>query len=302
MHRLDDYLPSVLVVDDIPANLDVVVEHFRGEPLRLAVALSGEEALELVAADPPDLILVDIMMPGMDGYELCRRLKSDERSSDIPIIFLTAKGDVADEERGLALGAVDYITKPFSWPILKARVRNHLELKRKTDLLAKLAYLDGLTGVPNRRVFDEQLSLEWRRARRTGRQLALLMIDVDYFKAYNDRYGHGLGDDCLRAVAGTLNKLLHRPADLFARYGGEEFVALLPETNCEQARLIAEQFREGVADLSIPHEGSEAADHVTISIGCAARVPQRQESEQVLLKEADDHLYQAKREGRNRVR
>lgn len=291
----------MLVVDDVPANLDVVVEHFREESLRLAVALSGEEALELVEEDPPDLILIDIMMPGMDGYELCRRLKSNDHTNDIPVIFLTAKGDAADEERGLALGAVDYITKPFSWPILKARVRNHLELKRKTDLLAQLACLDGLTGVSNRRVFDEHLEVEWRRAQRSGLPLALLMIDVDHFKAYNDLYGHGKGDDCLRAVANSLSAQLRRPADLFARYGGEEFVALLPETDDRQARLLAAQFCADVAALGIRHEGSSAADHVTVSIGCASLAPQRDSPPQALLKAADDQLYVAKREGRNRA-
>ncbi|NVJ49395.1 MAG: diguanylate cyclase [Gammaproteobacteria bacterium] len=299
--NLNDYTPTILVVDDVPANLDVMVAHLQQENIELMVALSGEEGLELAKAKLPDLILLDIMMPGIDGYETCRRLKSDPLTADIPVVFLSAKSDEIDVEKGLNLGAVDYINKPFSLPILRARLNNHLALKHKSDMLIQLACTDELTRIANRRHFDLIFEREWLRAQRNQTRLSLLMIDVDHFKQYNDHYGHGEGDRCLKQVARALTVELHRPADLLARYGGEEFVVLLPETDFEDAEFIANQLAAAVEKLAIAHKKSTCAPHVTISIGLASQLPGSQASRQQLLKQADRSLYKAKNSGRNQV-
>ncbi|NVZ08840.1 PleD family two-component system response regulator [Allochromatium humboldtianum] len=296
----EDLLPSILIVDDMPANIRVLADTLKSD-YRVRVATSGAKALEIAAGSPPpDLILLDVMMPEMDGYEVCRRLKDDPRTSTIPIIFVTAKDEAEEEAHGLGLGAVDYIAKPFHLPIVRARVRTHVNLKRKTDLLDSLASLDGLTHIPNRRRFDEALKLEWARAAREGTSLAVAMLDVDYFKPYNDHYGHGRGDECLRRVADALSARLQRPADLAARYGGEEFVLLLPDTDAAGALALAESCRAAVSALCIPHDYSAAADHVTLSIGVAATQPPS-DGASLLLARADEALYRAKSEGRNRV-
>lgn len=291
---------SVLIVDDMPANIQLLAEALKSD-YRIRVANQGTKALEIARSDtPPDLILLDIMMPGMDGYEVCQKLKENEATSAIPVIFVTAKSGVEDEAHGLNLGAVDYITKPFHLPVVRARVKTHVNLKLKTNLLEELALIDGLTFIPNRRRFDQLLKQEWERARREGQTLALGMIDIDYFKAYNDNYGHGAGDDCLREVANILKDNLQRPADSVARYGGEEFVLLLPNTDVPGACNTAERLRQAVFDRKLTHAYSDTADRVTISLGVAATATAHSNPEP-LLKAADDALYQAKRAGRNRV-
>ncbi len=292
--------PLILIVDDTPTNIQVLAEALRAD-YRVKVASSGKVAFEVIAKGKPDLILLDVMMPGMDGYEVCRRLKEDPATKSIPVIFVTAKSDVVDEEQGLRLGAVDYIAKPFHLPIVAARVRNHIDLKLKTDLLESRALLDGLTNIPNRRRFDEALEVEWRRAQRAGAAIALVMLDIDHFKAYNDHLGHGAGDACLRQVATALVNVVERPADLVARYGGEEFVALLPETEADGALQIAERFRHDVEALRLPHGHSPVADVVTISVGVASIVPGADVTPVVLLEQADQKLYRAKAAGRNKV-
>jgi diguanylate cyclase (GGDEF)-like protein len=263
---------------------------------------SGFDALEILSRpSKPDLILLDVMMPGIDGYEVCRRLKDNEQTKDIPVIFVTAHTESSEEEIGLNLGAADYISKPYRLPIILARVRNHLNMKRKTDLLESLASLDGLTGVSNRRKFDEMLDFEWRRAIRSGRHLSIVMMDIDHFKQYNDNYGHGAGDECLVQVANCFPACFNRPGDLVARYGGEEFVALLPLTKAEGALTVAERFVAAVSALSLRHRYSGVADHVTLSAGCATSIPTQDVSMKSLLQKADEMLYQAKSTGRNRV-
>lgn len=292
---------NILVVDDNDLNRDLLARCLKKEGYAVEVAGSGRSALSLLASRRFDLILLDVMMPGMDGYEVCRRLKQDPATRDIPVLFVTAKDDVADEERGLRLGAVDYIVKPFHPPIIKARVQNHISLKMKTDMLETLALIDGLTGIPNRRRFDETLKTEWKRSLRLGNTLAIIMIDIDYFKAYNDNYGHGTGDQCLKTVARALSGELVRPADILARYGGEEFVAVMPDTNGPGALQTAERLCSEVAALRLPHGFSRAADYVTISAGCATLQPAPGQSPRELLKRADEMLYLAKEQGRNRV-
>jgi diguanylate cyclase (GGDEF)-like protein len=297
----DDDKPLVLVVDDTPTNIQVLAEALRKD-YRVRVAGSGKAAFDIISKlGAPDLILLDVMMPEMDGYEVCRRLKQEPGTKNVPVIFVTAKSDAVDEEYGLRLGAVDYIAKPFHLPIVTARVRNHINLKLKTDLLESQAMLDGLTDIPNRRRFDEALDNEWKRALRSGAPLSLIMADIDFFKLYNDNYGHGVGDECLKKVAAALADSIERPSDLMARYGGEEFVALLPETDAAGAKSIAERFRSHVEALQLPHQYSEASAYVTVSVGYACVIPGTETIQTELLRLADEKLYQAKEAGRNRV-
>ncbi len=297
-----DNKPLVLIVDDTPTNIQVLAETLRAD-YRVKVATSGEAALDIVKKrdSKPDLILLDVMMAGLDGYEVCRRLKENPDTQGIPVIFVTAKNDAQDEERGLRLGAMDYIAKPFHPAIVKARVQNHINLKMKTDLLESLALIDGLTGIPNRRRLDEALDTEWKRSLRCGTPLAMVMADVDCFKAYNDHYGHGAGDECLKAVARALSASLTRPADMMARYGGEEFVAIMPDTDAAGAKLLAQRWRDNVAALALPHACSNTTDHVTVSVGYASQTPFAEQAPQTLLGLADKMLYRAKELGRNRI-
>ncbi len=291
---------SILIVDDIPANIKVLGESLRAD-YRIRLATDGEKALKMArSSNPPDLILLDIVMPKMDGYEVCRHLKEDPTTRNIPVIFITAMAEEEDETKGLACGAVDYITKPFSLPIVRARVRTHLELKRHRDTLEALSTLDGLTGIPNRRRFDEVLKVEWLRGQREGAPLSLLMIDIDHFKLYNDNYGHIEGDDCLKRVAAALAGAISRPADFIARFGGEEFAAVLPMTDGLGAATVAAALLDSIRELNLPHAHSPAAPRVTISLGGATMQPSREENPIQLIERADRALYAAKSAGRNR--
>jgi len=197
---------TVLIVDDQPANL-MILSRLLKDDYRVLVANNAAKAMEIAQGDnPPVLILLDIEMPGMDGYDLCRELKEDERTSGIAVIFVTARDAAEDEEMGFRLGAVDYISKPYHPAIVRARVRNHVNLKIRTDMLEKLSNRDGLTNIPNRRYFEERLEGEWARAWRSGQPLSVVMMDIDHFKLFNDHYGHGAGDDCLRRVARIVRK------------------------------------------------------------------------------------------------
>ncbi len=291
--------PKILIVDDVPENIEVLGE-ILADGHDILCAFSGREALDL-AGEGPDLILLDVMMPDMDGYETCARLKADAATADIPIIFITAKTSPEDETAGFAAGAVDFITKPVNRATVRARIRTHLTLKRQSDLLRAQAMIDGLTGIANRRYFDERLYAEWRHELRHQLPLALLMIDIDHFKLYNDHYGHQAGDNCLRQVATTLKASLSRPHDLAARYGGEEFVCLLAECDLKGVIAKAEGLRAAVAGLAIPHATSPTADIITLSIGVAVTIPMVGTSPDNLIEAADAQLYLAKQAGRNRV-
>jgi diguanylate cyclase (GGDEF)-like protein len=249
----------------------------------------------------PDLVLLDVEMPGMDGYEVCRRLKADAATRDIPVIFVTAHSDEDAETRGLDAGAVDFISKPINPRIVRARVKTQLMLKAQSDLLRHWVYVDGLTGVHNRRYFDERLRSEWGRAVRNGTLLSVVLIDVDFFKRYNDRYGHQAGDDCLRRVAATLKSGLRRPGDLIARYGGEEFACLLPDTGLSGALQLAGQLGQLVHDRHIEHADSAVAPVVTVSQGVCCKTAEAAGSAEALLREADAQLYAAKAQGRHRA-
>ena len=291
----------ILIVDDEKMNLKVLADLLKDEYAPI-LARSGEQALQHALGDsPPDLILLDVVMPKMGGYEVIKILKNNEKTNNIPVIFVTARNSIEDEEHGLKLGAVDYITKPYSSPVVKIRVRNHLRLVHQYRLLDQLAHLDGLTEIPNRRRFEEVFQKEWTRSARNGTPFSLAMIDVDFFKQYNDHYGHAMGDLTLQKIAKALDRGIKRPADLIARYGGEEFVMVLPETDAAAARVVADRTLQKVADLNIPHKYSKAAPHVSVSIGLVTIYIGNNNLPQTFLKTADQNLYLAKENGRNRI-
>jgi diguanylate cyclase (GGDEF)-like protein len=299
-----DRKPRLLVVDDQAINVQALYQAFAADH-QVLMATNGEQALKVCASKQPDLVLLDVMMPGLDGYEVCQRLKADEATRDIPVIFVTAHHDTEAEARGLDVGAVDFISKPINPRIVRARVKTHLTLKRQSDLLRQWVYIDGLTGVHNRRFFDERLRIEWARALRQDLMLSVVLIDVDYFKRYNDHYGHGAGDDCLRRVAQCMQAVLKRPPDLLARYGGEEFVVLLPDTHAAGAAELARQLGAAVRGLALPHAQSAVSSTLTVSLGvCTKPAGVALASEldaATLLKRADEALYGAKQGGRDQV-
>ena len=293
--------PRLLVVDDEPVNIHAVYQVFAAD-FQVFMATTGEQALALCVSKQPDLVLLDLMMPGMDGYEVCRRLKDHADTCDIPVIIVTARNDETSETRGLDAGAVDFIAKPINPKIVRARVGTQMTRKVQADMLRQWVYIDGLTGLHNRRFFDERFPDEWGRAVRNGSQLSVLLLDVDLFKRYNDRYGHLMGDECLRRVASALKMTLRRPGDLMARYGGEEFVCLLPGVDLDGALEIANQLGQKVQELQIEHADSDVAQVVTVSLGvCSKRRDALFSDADELLRQADAQLYRAKALGRNRA-
>jgi diguanylate cyclase (GGDEF)-like protein len=288
-------LPRILIVDDEPANVHVLADALRGL-YDLRFATDAVRALEVAQAQPVDLVLLDVVMPGMDGFELLRRLKAEPRTQHVPVIFVTAMDETGDEERGLNLGAVDYLTKPIRPAIVRARVRTHVQLKTQRDLLERSAMIDGLTGIANRRRFDEELERRWRDARRNNSSLSLMLVDVDHFKQFNDNYGHGAGDECLRRVAGAIDAGFSRAGDLAARYGGEEFAVLWQGGN---GAVAVQRMLQAIRALAIPHKASSAGDVVSASAGAVEAVPRAEDSPRQVLEEADRLLYAAKQGGRN---
>jgi len=292
----------ILIVDDEKLNRNILADILKHE-YKVILAKNGEQALKRAFSDtPPDLILLDIVMPDMDGYEVCKQLKNQEETKEIPVIFVTSMSEVMKESKGFELGAVDYITKPFHPPIIKARVRAHISLKIKSDMLEQLASLDALTNIANRRKFDEVIGNEWKRAHRYNALLSVIMIDVDKFKQYNDNYGHAAGDICLQKIAKALKGCIKRPYDFIARYGGEEFIMVLPDIDSKGAQQVGTFAKQIIEDLNIPHEYSDVANHVTISMGIATMRPANGiESCVKIVNAADKQLYSAKEMGRNRV-
>lgn len=291
---------KLLIVDDVPANVRVLVQGLLAD-YDLRIATGGTDALQAVAAELPDLILLDVAMPEPDGHEVCRRLKADPQFQHIPIIFISGRDEEQDELLGLKLGAVDYIGKPFSLPIVKARIATQLELKRCRDLLEAQSLLDGLTGIANRRRLQQFLDQAWPLCQRRKEPLAVALMDVDHFKAYNDHFGHLAGDDCLRQLAQALRPWQRRPLDLLARYGGEEFVLVMAATDRDGALAVAEQLRQAVTALALPHPGSSVGPWLSLSVGVAVQIPAPDQTYPALLAAADQALYRAKREGRDRV-
>ncbi|WP_339410274.1 diguanylate cyclase domain-containing protein [Pseudomonas sp. EA_35y_Pfl2_R5] len=292
--------PKILLVDDQRVNILVLHELFRDE-CEIFMATDGEQALQSCRTILPDLVLLDVHMEGLNGHDVCRHLKEAPETRDIPIIFVTAQGAEQDEVRGFELGAVDFIVKPINPVIVKARVNTHLTLKLQSDILRSFALLDGLTGVANRRKFDEALELNWRRSLREKTALSVIMIDVDHFKRFNDCYGHQRGDSCLQAVAVALNGVIKRPYDLLARYGGEEFACVLPNTGLSEAVQLAERMQTAVRALKLEHMDAEVEHVVTVSLGVATIVPTAGTTSETVVGEADRQLYLAKQAGRARV-
>ncbi|SFM26522.1 diguanylate cyclase domain-containing protein [Marinobacter zhejiangensis] len=291
---------KVLIVDDQVLNRAFVAAEIEDFCTPVS-AENGAKALKLANRLKPDLILMDINMPGLDGFEVCHQLKSNPHTEDIPIIFVSGMTDTAFEKEGLELGALDYIRKPFDPDILKARVRNQLQLQRQRRTLEKMSNRDGLTDIANRRYFDLSLHREWERMKELRHPLGLLMIDVDAFKSFNDEYGHVTGDRALKLIAQRMEQTLKRSGDLVARYGGEEFACILPHTDNSSARVIGDQLCAAVRDLRIRHSASPASPYVTVSIGCASVLPKETDSFKRLTALADQRLYSAKKAGRNRV-
>lgn len=291
---------KILIVDDEDINLEILEAGLSGDH-QIIRCSSALDVMAMTQGQLPDLILLDIGMPKMDGYQVCRALKRNDSTRHIPVVFSTAFDSAEDEIKGFECGASDYITKPFNMRLIQHRVSNLVALKQKTDLLEELASLDGLTHIPNRRQFDAAFDAEWRRAVRRRSVISVCMLDIDSFKQFNDNYGHGAGDKCLINIATELNVRLKRAGDVVARYGGEEFVILLPELSSTDAVIFAEYLREKIAALGIKHEYSACADVVTISIGVATISAHKNMKKEHLLKQADEQLYVAKSEGKNQV-
>ncbi|WP_334185614.1 diguanylate cyclase [Novosphingobium sp.] len=291
---------TILVVDDDVANIEIMNAVLEDD-YDVCFAMSGEEAMDTARSVDPDLILLDVMLPGVDGFEVCRQLKVDPVLADVPVIFMTGLGDTEDEMRGLSLGAIDYVAKPIQPAILRARVGNHVELKRLRDKLAELAVTDALTGLSNRRQLERTLEGEWVRLCRTGDWLSVVMLDIDFFKQFNDTYGHVAGDRCIVMIAASLNRALRRMTAVTARYGGEEFVCILPGADPATARIVAEEIRRQVNALQIPHETSGAGPCVTVSIGVASARCTGETAPERWIAEADKQLYLSKVGGRDRI-
>ncbi|MCJ8271307.1 MAG: diguanylate cyclase [Psychrosphaera sp.] len=295
-----DKKPTILIVDDEVINLNILADAFK-EDYKLLVTKSGAQGLTRALQHDVDLILLDIMLPDMDGFEVCKRLKANEKTRNVPIIFITSRTQSTDEELGLHAGAVDYIGKPFNLPIVIARVETHIALKQKTDLLEEMAMLDGLTHLYNRRKFDIQFAIEFKRALRDGSALSLAMVDIDYFKLYNDHYGHAAGDKALKLVADRLNESIKRSCDMAARFGGEEFILILPNTDALGAAEYCQQLIDLFNERQIPHSYSPVAKHLTLSIGGATFINDKTMSQEDVFERVDKALYEAKNGGRNRL-
>ncbi|MDR1421208.1 MAG: diguanylate cyclase [Treponema sp.] len=291
---------SILVVDDEKSNL-LVLNKILSPFYAVFTAKSWEETLIRVEEDPPDLVLMDIVMPGIDGFEVLRRLKENPDTQGIPVIIITGLDSEANEEKGFLLGAVDYITKPFKNPIVLARVNTHIQIVRQMRMIERLGLIDPLTNIPNRRCFDDHLGVEWRRAVREKRPLSFMMMDVDKFKNYNDTYGHPQGDVLLKTLALIFTASARRPGDLAARLGGEEFGVLLPDTVMKSALEIAEEIRARVEAARIAVPDGKTETRTTISIGVVSEIPEVNNIPSDFISKADKLLYAAKEGGRNRI-
>jgi diguanylate cyclase (GGDEF)-like protein len=318
---------NILIVDDKLDNLRVLSTILTEEGYQVRKALNGQMALIACQTKQPNLILLDINMPEMNGYEVCERLKANPETSNIPVIFISVLDEVTDKIKGIKMGAVDYITKPFQFQEVMARVQNQLTIQRlqieldkqnalllseterrtKAEIalqeanqkLHELVWSDSLTQIANRRYLDDYLQREWQRAAREKISLSLLLCDIDYFKSYNDTYGHLAGDACLKRVAQAINSAVRRPADLVARYGGEEFAVVLPNTTFEGAVRVAKNIQLYLEKLKIYHPESGVNKYLTLSIGIAASIPSHHFSPETLLADSDRALYAAKLRGRN---
>ncbi|NEQ53344.1 MAG: diguanylate cyclase [Leptolyngbya sp. SIO3F4] len=317
-----EHAPLVLIVDDDAVSNLMLAQVLRQDGYRVFSVDNGQAALTACQRELPDIILMDAIMPIMNGFECCQELRAAYGLNCPPILMITGLNDSESVECAYDAGAVDYVPKPFHWAVLRGRVRwtisAHIdhqklqqtlskerllrqELRLLNQKLHRLATIDGLTGISNRRVFNETLSNEWKRLRREEGSLGLVMIDIDSFKAYNDHYGHLEGDNCLCQVAQVIQTCIRRPADLVARYGGEEFAFILPHTDLEGVFHVGKKVQEQLQARAIPHAASKIKPWVTASIGVAATTPTPPISSQALINWADQALYEAKNKGRNQV-
>ena len=331
-----EYKADILIVDDKPENLRLLATMLSKQGYDTRTAISGKLCLRAAKAIVPDLILLDINMPEMNGYEVCQRLRKETLTQNVPIIFLSALNEPSDKVKAFQSGGNDYVSKPFQVEEVEIRIANQLKInflqkqleaqKQKLKLqnshlqaeiesriaaetqllqinqqLQILATKDSLTQLANRHVFDRFLSQEWRRMCREKQPLGLILCDVDYFKRYNDCFGHQTGDRCLQQVARAISAVVKRPADLVARYGGEEFAVILPNTSARGVICVAEKIRQQVESLQIDHPESSATNYVTLSLGGVSAVPTPETDPQALIQISDDALYEAKQKGRNRA-
>lgn len=297
---------QILVVDDDAVTRMQLRLYLQKEGHRVTLAQQGREALALFPNLNPELVLLDAMMPVMDGFDCCRAL--GELAPDCPVLMITGLEDEASVDRAFEAGAMDYVTKPIHWAVLRQRVKRLVyqtrlqrQLEAANELLQGLALVDELTQLANRRQLDDVLTTEWQAAQRGGYPVGLILIDVDYFKKYNDNYGHPAGDVCLREIARVLAASVSRPKDLVARYGGEEFMVVLPDTPLSGVQWVGENIRRGIRELNLRHEFSLVTNHVTLSMGCISAVPSSELSLAKTIALADQCLFQAKSEGRDRL-
>ena len=318
---------TVLIIDDNPDNLSFAVYSLEENGFNVVVAQDGSSGLKRAQDTQPHLILLDVLMPNMDGFETCRRLKLNEETCDIPVIFMSALSDTEDKVKGFEVGAVDYVTKPIQREELLARITTHLRIQALTKQLQQqnqklqqqaielaqakqaiedvnqelqyVAYFDSVTAIANRRHFDLHLRQEWQRLARDQKPLSLILCDIDYFKRYNDHYGHQAGDVCLKDIAQAMHRVMRRAADLVTRYGGEEFAIILPDVPLEGAIHIAQLIQREICHLEIPHAQSTVSSHVTISLGISSQIPDLHLPPESLITAADRALYRAKAKGRN---
>ena len=315
--------PLVIVADDNPVVRSSLRRAMEQDGYEVLEAADGEKCLQICQVRSPDIILLDALMPLMDGFTCCESLQTVMRGIHYPpILMITSLEDVASVDLAFEVGATDYIIKPIPLAILRHRVRRLLQsnwvmqellqqvvaerqlkeqLEQANEQLKRLVNIDGLTQVTNRRYFDEVFQREWRRSAREKIPLSLILIDVDFFKQYNDTYGHLAGDECLKTVVKVMASALKRPADLIARYGGEEFVALLPKTELSGAIQLGETMQKKLASQAIPHIKSPINQRVTLSMGVVSTLPTATGDPNSLLAAADKLLYRAKTEGKNRV-
>lgn len=291
---------AILIIDDSVETIQLLTAVLSGMG-EIRFATSGGDGVRLAKERPPDLILLDIDMPEMDGYRVCKALSSHQETRFIPVIIMTAKDGFDSEIAALDAGAVDFIPKPFNPPIVQARVRTQLRLRQRTYMLSQLAERDHLTDLFNRRYLDAALAREFERHRRSALPIAIGLIDIDHFKAFNDHYGHPKGDQCLQIVASVLRKAFSRPGEIIARYGGEEFSVILPHTPPDIAEQLGKRLCSLIMDVQYPHQCSPTAPYVTVSSGFASLVPNQTDQAQALIEAADRALYHAKSRGRNQT-
>jgi len=290
---------TILITDDERFNLEILTD-ILSSTYNIRIARNGARALELAKKILPDLILLDVVMPDMSGFELITKLKESELTVNIPVIFVTGLTDPIEEEKGLFLGAVDYIAKPFNKAIVKARVNTHIKIIDQMRTIERIGFIDPLTKISNRRGFDERFRMDWGRAVREQIPIGYMMMDIDLFKNYNDTYGHQQGDVALSYFAEVAGNTLNRATDFIARWGGEEFVVLLQNTDVDGTFEVAENIRKNIENMKIPTETGELTN-ITVSIGVTSTIPATDTPQEDFLKTADKALYKAKEDGRNRV-